>query len=211
MQERHGRLPWLAPAELDAAQREVYDGIAGGARAAAGSPFPLVDAQGRLHGPFNAMLVSPTLGDALQRLGAAIRFGTSLDLRTREIAILEVARAARSDFEWYAHELVGRGAGLTDDELDALRHGRPAATFSAVEHAVHGATVALVRAGDLDDAAHARAVGALGEVALVELVALVGYYQLLALALRVHRTPLPAGAEAPAWPSAADDGPVTAP
>ena len=191
----HGRLPWPRPEELDEPRRAVYDAIAGGPRAT--GPFRLVDAEGRLEGPFNAMLVSPGVGSALQELGAAVRYRTSLPDRAREIAILALAALRRSDFEWYAHERVGRGAGLSDAELTALRDGGSPETFSGQERAVLDVTRALATAGDLDDEAFAAAESALGREALAELVVLVGYYDLLALSLRVWRTPVPAGESAP--------------
>lgn len=198
----HGRLPWLAPQDLTPEQRGVYDDITGGPRASgAGRALGLTDADGRLHGPFNAMLVSPALGDAVQRLGAAVRYRTALTDRAREIAILEVARAERSDFEWFAHERIGARVGLTADELRALQHGEAASTFDATEHAVHALVASLTRSGDVDDSAYAAATATLGATAVVELVTLVGYYRLLALAMRVHRTPLPDGAAPPVWPA----------
>ena len=191
----HGRLPWPRPEELDASRREVYDAIAAGPRAT--GPFQLLDAEGRLEGPFNAMLVSPGVGLALQELGAAVRYRTSLSDRAREIAILALAALRRSDFEWYAHERVGRRAGLSDEEMTALRDGGAPDTFSEQEQVVLDASRALATAGDLDDEAFAAAQATLGQEMLAELVVLVGYYDLLALSLRVWRTPLPAGENSP--------------
>ena len=54
----------------------------------------------------------------------------------------------------------------------------------------------LARNRDLDDTAYATAVAALGLQSLIDVIALVGYYDLLALMLRTCRTPLPPGAEA---------------
>jgi len=201
MAGRHGRLPWFALDELDTAQRAVHTDITGGPRARAGRTLALADGSGRLHGPFNAMLVNPALGGAVQRLGAAVRYGTGLTDRAREIAILEVARAARSDFEWFAHERIGAAAGLTVTALAAVQRGEAPASFDDTERAVHAFTAALTRAGDVDDDAYETATSALGVTAVVELVTLVGYYQLLALSMRVHRTPLPEGAAPPVWPS----------
>jgi alkylhydroperoxidase family enzyme len=190
---KHGRLPWLEPRDLDAAQRALYDRIIGGPRAAGPQAFPLTDEAGRLHGPFNALLVSPEIGDALQGLGAAIRYASALAAREREIAILEVAVLRRSEFEWFAHERVGRACGLTDAELRALLRGEVAATFSARETLVrriaHDALVERALAADL----HAHAEHVLGARALMDCISLVGYYDLLALTLRVYATPLPAG------------------
>jgi 4-carboxymuconolactone decarboxylase len=193
----HGRLPWPRPDELDGPRRQVYDAIAGGPRAAGPQAFRLTDDEGRLEGPFNAMLVSPGVGIALQDLGAAIRYRTALPDRAREIAILALAALRRSDFEWYAHERVARRAGLTDDELAALLHGLEPAALSEAELTVLRTTTALAVDGDLDDGTFARAEAALGREQLAELIVLVGYYDLLALSLRVWRTPLPEGETTP--------------
>ena len=193
----HGRLPWLRPDQLDEPRRHVYEAIAGGPRAAGPQAFRLTDDDGRLEGPFNAMLVSPGVGMALQDLGAAIRYRTALPDRAREIAILTLAALRRSDFEWYAHERVGRRAGLTDDELAALLRGEEPSGLSEAELAVLRTTAALGADGDLDDEQFARAEATLGREQLAELVVLVGYYDLLALSLRVWRTPLPAGENSP--------------
>jgi len=194
---RHGRLPWFGPDELDPDRRAVYDAIAGGPRAAGPQVFRLTDERGRLEGPFNAMLVSPAVGMALQELGAAMRYRTALSDRGREIAVLALAALRRSDFEWYAHERVGRRAGVTDQELADLRAGRVPATLSPAERTLLDVSRALAVDGDLDDQAYAAAEEVLGRESLVELVLLVGYYDLLALTLRVFRTPLPAGEASP--------------
>jgi alkylhydroperoxidase family enzyme len=193
----HGRLPWPTPAELDEPRRAVYDAIAGGPRATGPQAFRLTDDEGRLEGPFNAMLVSPGVGLALQELGAAVRYRTSFTDRAREIAILALAALRRSDFEWYAHERVGRRAGLSDEELSALLAGTEPSSFSHHESVLLQTTRLLAGPGDLDDEAFTAAETALGREQLAELVVLVGYYDLLALSLRTWRTPLPAGEASP--------------
>jgi 4-carboxymuconolactone decarboxylase len=192
----HGRLPWLTVDDLDEAQRAVYAAIAGGPRSSGRQAFRLTDDAGRLEGPFNAMLTSPTVGLALQNLGAAIRFGSTLPDRAREIAILALSVLRQSEFEWYAHARIARQVGLTEDELDGLRYGKEPSTFSEAEVAALRVTTDLVTDRDIDDELFDRAERALGTGQLVELVTLVGYYDLLALSLRALRTPLPAGERA---------------
>jgi alkylhydroperoxidase family enzyme len=193
----HGRLPWPTPDELDPDRRAVYDAIAGGPRAAGPQVFRLTDDEGRLEGPFNAMLVSPGVGHALQDLGAAVRYRTSLNDRAREIAILALAALRRSDFEWYAHERVGRRAGLTETEMSALQQGGTPDSLSPDEAVLLRTTRLLATDGDLGDDEFRTAEERLGRETLAELVVLVGYYDLLALTLRVWRTPLPAGETSP--------------
>ena len=184
------RLPRFEPPALDAEQRALYDAIAGGRRAQGPQLFRLADADGRLEGPFNAFLLQPRLGSALQALGASVRYDTGLD--------------DRSDFEWYAHEAVGRAAGLGDAELAALREDRHA-ELAGRESVVARTAAALVTRGDLDDAEYGEAVGHIGPAGLFELLTLVGYYATLALQLRVFRVPAP---EDTAAEGAAPGGPA---
>ena len=190
------RIPKLEPSSLDDEQRSLYDAIAGGRRAQTPQLFRLTDEKGRLEGPFNAFLLQPRLGSALQALGSSVRYDTGLDDRSREIAILVVAAHWRSDFERYAHEAVGRSAGLNDADLAAVRDGRHE-HLTGREAVVARTASALVTRGDLDDAEYREAVHHVGAAGLFELLTLVGYYATLALQLRVFRVPAPA-APAPA-------------
>ena len=188
------RIGKLEPASLDEEQRSLYDAIAGGRRAQGPQLFRLVDQDGHLEGPFNAFLLQPRLGSALQALGSSVRYDTGLDDRCREIAILVVAAHWRSVFEWYAHEAVARSAGLDDAELAAVRQGRHAA-LTGPEAVVARTVNALVVRGDLDDAEYLEAVEVVGAAGLFELLTLVGYYATLALQLRVFRVPAPDGTD----------------
>jgi 4-carboxymuconolactone decarboxylase len=215
------RIPKLEPSSLDAEQRALYDAIAGGRRAQGPQRFRLTDADGCLEGPFNAFLLQPRLGSALQALGAAVRYETGLDDRCREIAILAVAAHWRSAFEWYAHAAVARAAGLTDADLAAVRAldttSEPCVTQDPVATCELGAELAggpgplagreaviartaaaLAARGDLDDAEYREATAELGLDGLFELLTLVGYYATLALQLRVFRVQAPGETPFPA-------------
>ena len=187
----HGRLHWFAPGELDEPQNLLYESITGGARAKAPRTFSLTDEAGRLNGPFNAMLVTPNVGAPLQEVGSAIRYKTTFTARAREIAILELAALRKSEFEWYAHVRVGKHAGLTDDEIGALRTGTPAPTLDAQETLIRNLARTIATERDLDDATFSAALEALGRERLNDLIVLVGYYDLLSLSLNIWRTPLP--------------------
>jgi len=185
------RLDGLLPADLDGEQREVYRAITGGPRAAGPQAFALTDPQGRLRGPFNAMLLSPPVGLATQALGAAVRYGTVLTDRARELAILAVAAHWNSAFEREAHEAVGRTTGLTEPEMAALRTGAVPELTDPAERAVLRATRALLLHGAVTDEEYADTVAAVGARGLFELTALVGYYATLALQLRVFAGEMP--------------------
>lgn len=184
------RLPKLSPAALDEQQRALYVAIASGPRARGPQLFALTDNDGGLEGPFNAMLLSPPVGGALQALGSAVRYASGFDNRDREIAILVVAHAWDCPFEVYAHEAVGRAAGLSDDELAALRAGEYE-QFTEHERLVASTAAALAIRSALDDNEFDAAREALGLQLLFELTTLVGYYATLALQLRVFDVGIP--------------------
>lgn len=184
------RLARLRPEELDEAQRRVYDAIVTGPRAAGGARPSFVDEQGRLGGPFNAMLLSPGVGDALQRLGAELRYGCALPDRVREMAILLVAHHCRCEYEFYAHAAIGRRAGLTDDDIASYRTESPA-VHDDLESLVARLTLTLLTTGDLPDPLYTEAQDTLGLPTIVELIALVGYYRLVATVLTTFRVPVP--------------------
>jgi 4-carboxymuconolactone decarboxylase len=177
----------MRPDDLDGERRALYDAIAHGPRSTGPQLFALTDGDGALRGPFNAFLLSPALGDALQRVGAAVRYRTALADRTREMAILLVAAHHRSEFERASHEPVARAAGVTDAEIAALREGRPPPVDDPHERACLAVTRALLD-GDIDDTTWSRCVPPLAEATVFELCALVGYYSTLALQMRVFRS-----------------------
>lgn len=180
------RLPALTPDELDVAQRELHQRITRGPRAQGPQHFDLQRPDGSLTGPFNAFLLSPPVGTALQSLGTALRYETGLDARTRETAVLMVAAHWGSAFEQHAHEDAGRAAGLSDADLEVIRAGGHPAYQSAREEAA-GRLVRSMLDGDVDDRTWSESAHTAGLPAVFELSALVGYYATLALQLRVFR------------------------
>lgn len=186
------RLAVLSSDEMTAQQVSLYREILGGPRGQGPRAVQLSSGAGGLAGPFNAMLYAPAVGHALQELGATIRFRTNLSPRIREMAILVVAQAWDSGYERASHEPIGREAGLAEPEIEALRVGADPGFTDKQEQVAYSVVRALTGpTADLDDQGYGIAVAVLGEEALVELSALVGYYATLALQLRIFRVPAP--------------------
>ena len=66
------RLPPLSTAHMSEQQRAMYEEMI--ASRGAG----IINPDGSLQGPFDVMLRSPALGDAIQKTGAQVRFESSL-------------------------------------------------------------------------------------------------------------------------------------
>ena len=141
------RLAVLSSDEMTAEQKDLYREILGGPRGQGPRAVLLSSGAGGLAGPFNAMLYAPPVGHALQELGAAIRFRTELAPRIREMAILVVAQAWDSAYERDSHELLGRDAGLTDAEIEALRAGADPGFADKQEQVAYSVVRALTGPG----------------------------------------------------------------
>ncbi|GEC28205.1 MULTISPECIES: carboxymuconolactone decarboxylase family protein [Pseudonocardia] len=176
----------LDPAGLDPARAALHARIATGPRKAQ-ARVPLTDERDRLLGPFGVMLFSPRIGDAVQQVGAALRFDDDLPPRLRELAVLAVAVHHRSAFEWAAHEGLARETGLSAHQLQALLDGAVPDGLDDAEAAALDVVRTLLVTRDLDDDRYAAALQALGRDTLAALVWLTGYYAMLAGALAVFR------------------------
>jgi 4-carboxymuconolactone decarboxylase len=195
------RLDQLLPDQLDADQRELYDYVRPRAQAAqeASPDGPqMVDDRGRLQGPLDALLHHPAIGRTQHELLGRLRSQSALSPRVGEILVLAVAASQRSAYEWAAHSALARRLGITDDQLAGFAAGARVRFDDAKEDVAMELALALVSTGDVDDELYARAYEALGDAGIVDAVTLVGFYQLLALEMRVFRV------QAPPPPWAAD-------
>ncbi|MEW7859140.1 carboxymuconolactone decarboxylase family protein [Pseudomonas chlororaphis] len=151
------RLSELVAEQMDDAQRAVLEEILSGPR-------------GNLDGPFLAWIHSPQLASHAQRLGVFCRFHTRLGLRLSELSILVTAAWWQSQAEWQIHEPIARGAGISDQVIDALRQGTEPVFEHDDERLVYRLGQALYATRRIDDGLYAQAVQAFGEPAVVELV-----------------------------------------
>jgi len=67
-----------------------------------------------------ALVHSPDTARAFHVLGSHIRYGMKLDMRLRELAILQVGWFTRSPFEWSHHVKLGMDFGVTKEDIEGL-------------------------------------------------------------------------------------------
>lgn len=178
--------------EMSAEQRAVADTIMKGPRVAVGSPATAPGATS-LASPFNVWNRRPELADRLQRIGEYIRFKSSLPPRLNEFAILIVAREWNSQYEWFAHHRLAMAGGLNPAVAEDLAQGRAPANMKPDEQAVYDFSMEMHRQHGVSDATFKLAVDALGEQGAADLIAVNGYYVLVAMTVIVDRTPIPNG------------------
>jgi AhpD family alkylhydroperoxidase len=157
------RLPYVDPASAPAAVRELLDRL----------PAKL--------NIFRLLAHAETAVRPLLALGTAILAQQELPARTRELAILRVARLAAAEYEWVQHEPIARAAGVSEAQLAALRRDEiDPASFDAVERLVLRAVTEIARDGGASAATLAAMQRHFSTRAIVELVLTVGFYTMLA-------------------------------
>ena len=111
----------------------------------------------------------------------------TLPRRETELAILRVAHLRSCAYEFEHHVRLGRRAGVGPAELERVMEGPQAAGWSAREQALLTAVDELHATQDVSDATWAELGRHLGSRQLIELVFLVGHYEMLATAIGTLR------------------------
>jgi len=145
-------------------------------------------------GPFNVLLRSPEMGDLAQAFGAQARFHSSLPPRLNELAIILTSRFWTVQSEWTAHRRAAAQAGVSEETIQAIAAGQRPAKMQPDEEVVYTFGTELLKNHGVSDATYAAAVKLLGERGVVDMISVMGYYQLVAMLLNVDRYPMPAGA-----------------
>ncbi len=182
------RFPLLTPETMTDEQRAVADAIQSGPRGAG------------LRGPFNALLRSPPLCDLVQRVGAYVRFSSSIPAALNELAICMAGRKWGAQYEFYAHRRLAIEAGLSPAILDAIAVGRRPADMTEDETTVYEFVTDLLGTGAVSDPRYNAVKDRFGERGVMDLVGAVGYYSLVSMVLNVAQVPLPEGETPPLPP-----------
>ncbi len=193
-----GRLAPVRFEDLDEGQRLLWEGITTGPRGNPERPHGgLAGEDGALVGPFNALFYSPEVGDAVQQLGAALRYGTSLPADLLEVAILTVGGEWRANFEFWAHARLGAAAGVPQAAIEAIRDGGTPEFEDPRHELVYGFGRELIERKRVSDERYAALVELVGERGVFEVASVMGYYALVSIALNTFEVGMPPGVDAP--------------
>ena len=113
--------------------------------------------------------------------------GGRLPRRETELVILRVAHLTGSDYELAHHTRLGRRAGIDEETLARVERGPDASGWSHRERVLLTATDELHRTRDLGDDSWSRLRSELDERTAIELLMLVGHYEMLATTLTTLR------------------------
>ena len=175
------RLPLLKREDLDEAGQRAFDRASTPGKTIVG-----------LRGPSGIHLYSTKTIDAHNVMNQHLRF-QCFDAKTREIAILTVAREMDSRFEWAAHEPEALKVGVPADIIDIIKHRKSTQGIDEIYAAVIELGREAVGKHKVTSAAFARVKALFGPTRLVQLVMLMGTYASTAILLAAFDMQVPDG------------------
>jgi 4-carboxymuconolactone decarboxylase len=133
--------------------------------------------------PYRAYIRNPELAPRLSALSEYLRWNTTLAPRLSEFAILITARQWTAQYEWFAHYPLALKAGLDPKILGDLSAGRRPDSMRDDEAALYDLVTALYRDKKVTDAVYKAAADKFGERGVMDIIGIVGYYDLVSMTL----------------------------
>jgi 4-carboxymuconolactone decarboxylase len=168
--------PILKKDGLDADQRVLWDELTLGPR---GILTGGADAK-RLPDLYNAWMHFPAFGHLMLKVAGELRGVTELSGRLRELLVLTTSAQLGCRVEYDFHVPVARQQGLSDAVIAAIGDGATPPFLDEAERIVWEANVQLVRTATLTPALREEVVRILGHRGLMQLIAAVGLYVIVA-------------------------------
>jgi 4-carboxymuconolactone decarboxylase len=123
-----------------------------------------------------------------------LNYESRLDKRLMQLLILIMARQGSAQFAWYVHARHAAELGIAADIVEAIRTRNDPRFDHDDDRLVYEIVMELDDTRTLSDASYERALAALGQEQLVELVAAVGFYVMVSMTLNAFDAPVPGGA-----------------
>ena len=162
---------------------------------AAGVPAMMADLS-----VFQVLLRQPKLAKSMSDLLMTLLWGSALDDRLRELVIMRLGWATKSDYEWTQHWRIALSLQLSEADLLAVRDWRVSDRFGPAERAVLAATDETVTDGAISASTWQACVDHVSDdhQVLLELVAAIGTWRMVSGILTSLEVPLEDGVMS--WP-----------
>jgi len=133
--------------------------------------------------PYRAYIRSPDLAPRLSALSDYLRWNTSLPPRLSELAILITARQWTAQYEWFAHYPLALKGGLDPKIAGDIAAGKRPDNMKDDEAALYDFAMALYRDKKVTDAVYKAALDKFGERGIMDIIGIIGYYDLVSMTL----------------------------
>ena len=146
-------------------------------------------------GPFRVYFRSPEFGMHAIEMSDYLRWGTGLDERLVELAILISARNWNSSYIWRAHYPAAVRGGLDPSVGADIAAGRRPTKMKADEALIYDFLTQIYRDKDVSDQTFNAMKAKYGEKGVTDIFGLAAYYGITAMALITAKQPVPPGDE----------------
>ena len=133
--------------------------------------------------PYRAYIRNPDLAPRLTAMSEYLRWNTSLPPRLSELAILINARHWSTQYEWFAHYPLAIKGGLDPKVAGDIASGKRPDTMKDDEAALYDLVTALYRDKKVSDPVYKAALDKFGERGIMDIIGLMGYYDITSMTL----------------------------
>ena len=144
--------------------------------------------QGMVAGPANAWMRSPAYYRSMSQDVA-----WSIPRDVQEVVTLAVGWHWQAAYEFWAHAEIAEEAGVPVAAIEAIRRGETPVLGRPDLQAAYDVTSEFLATKRVSDETYARAVAALGEKGLVEVIGIAGMYNTVSMTLAVFEIGVPPG------------------
>jgi 4-carboxymuconolactone decarboxylase len=141
------------------------------------------------------LLQHPALAKAFLTFNNHVAIASSLSKRIRELLILRISWLRRSEYEFVQHVVVGRNAGLQDAEIERVQLGPNAPGWDPVDAELLRAVDELYAEARIQEQTWSRLSEHFSTAQLMDLVFVVGCYDVLAMVFKTFGVQLEPGVE----------------
>jgi 4-carboxymuconolactone decarboxylase len=145
--------------------------------------MPFQKKNGNVHNIFRTLANHEALAKRWMVFANHILAKTSLSPRDREIAILRAGWLSESGYEWAQHVVIGKEAGLSAEEIEAIKEGASADTWGEHDRLIIKAADELHENVFISDDTWAGLEKTYSTQQMMDLVFTCGQYRMLAGAL----------------------------
>jgi 4-carboxymuconolactone decarboxylase len=170
------RFPLLALEKLTGSRKKLAEKI---------MKFSL---RGRIDGPFNMLLRSPTPARHLLALGDYFRSHSAVPLRFAELALLVHARIWNDNYEWNLHYKRSLEAGLESSVVESIRQGQVPKFSQYDEEVIFSFCLSLCVEHSVSDEIYKATLNVLGEKGLVDLSLMMGQFSSLSYIISISQS-----------------------
>jgi 4-carboxymuconolactone decarboxylase len=178
MSNSTSRIQDIVPDQLSPQQEAVLEAVQSG--------------RGFLPAPYRVWLHHAPIAERMERLGTYLNKRGLLTEREFEIAIVVVGQQLESPYVINAHLNALVRTGHPPEVVEAMRERRRPTFATAREGGIYDIAINTYDPQPASDELFEQATRVLGRDGLAELIVLIGYYTSVALAMKMHRVPVPA-------------------